>query len=107
VKLMSPELKFATKAIHGGYKINEQTGEIVPAIHLSTTFKQFSAGNPVVGNRLREGRSMNAKLKGFEYSRSDNPGRQILEKTVAKLENAAYGLYFSIFRCEIQLVNRH
>lgn len=45
---MSPELRFATKAIHGGYKIDEQTGSVVPAIHLSTTFKQNSPGDPMV-----------------------------------------------------------
>jgi cystathionine beta-lyase/cystathionine gamma-synthase len=34
-------------------------------------------------------------LQGFQYSREDNPSRQILEKGLALLEDAKYGLCFS------------
>lgn len=31
----------------------------------------------------------------YEYSRSQNPSREVLEKTLASLDNAKYGLCFS------------
>jgi O-acetylhomoserine/O-acetylserine sulfhydrylase-like pyridoxal-dependent enzyme len=34
-------------------------------------------------------------LQGFLYTRHDNPSRQILEKGLALLEDAKYGLCFS------------
>lgn len=34
-------------------------------------------------------------MKGFEYSRSGNPIRQVLERCLAALDNAQFGLTFS------------
>src|SRR5438270_342679 len=65
-----------TNALHSGYDPAANRGAIVPPIHLSTTFE---AGNP----------------DGFEYSRSGNPTRDILEKTLAALDGADYGLAYS------------
>jgi cystathionine beta-lyase/cystathionine gamma-synthase len=53
---------------------------VMPPISLSTTFAQHSPGKP---------------LGHFEYSRSNNPTREILEATLATLENGKYGLCFS------------
>lgn len=56
------------------------TGAVTPPIHLSTTFE----------------RDENLELsKGFCYSRSSNPTRQLLEKTFAKLENGKEAFAFS------------
>ncbi len=72
-------MEFETKAIHFAQEPDEMTGAVVPPIHLSTTFRQQEVG----------------KHKGFEYSRTGNPTRQILEKNVAALENGRFGLAFA------------
>ena len=48
---------------------------MVPAISLSTTFKQSSPG----------------QFNGFDYSRSGNPTRDGLEETLAAIENGKHG----------------
>jgi cystathionine gamma-synthase len=63
--------EFATRAIHLGQDPDPVTGSVVPALHMSTTYKQDGVGN------LRG---------GFEYSRSGNPTRAILEQCLAGLE---------------------
>ncbi|KAH9835118.1 Cys/Met metabolism PLP-dependent enzyme-domain-containing protein [Rhodofomes roseus] len=71
---------FGTRAIHVGSEPNPETGAVIPAISLSTTYKQDGVGNH----------------KGFEYSRSGNPNRNALEATLASLESGgAYGLAFA------------
>ncbi len=72
-------MEFETKAIHFAQEPDKLTGAVVPPIHLSTTFKQEEVG----------------KHKGFEYSRTGNPTRLILEKNVASLENGKFGLAFA------------
>ena len=62
-----------TKATHAGYTPNNEHGAVIPPLHLSTT---FTFGN--------EG--------GYEYSRSGNPTRQVLEQTLAALEDARFAL---------------
>lgn len=52
---------------------------VVPPISLSTTFKQSAPG----------------VHSGFEYSRSGNPTRNVLETCLAGLDNAKYALTFS------------
>nr|XP_018904036.1 PREDICTED: putative cystathionine gamma-lyase 2 isoform X1 [Bemisia tabaci]XP_018904038.1 PREDICTED: putative cystathionine gamma-lyase 2 isoform X1 [Bemisia tabaci] len=70
---------FATKAIHTGAKPEQWTNnEIVPPIVLSTTFKQLGPGQD----------------KGYDYGRSNNPSREMLEKCLAALEG---GLFCSCF----------
>ncbi|KAL0572595.1 cystathionine gamma-lyase cys3 [Marasmius crinis-equi] len=61
---------FGTRAIHVGSEPNPETGAVIPAISLSTTYKQDGVGNH----------------KGYEYSRSGNPNRNALEKTLASIE---------------------
>ena len=53
---------------------------MVPAIQMSTTFKQDGVGG------LRG---------GFEYGRSGNPTRAALEEAIATLENATHGVAFA------------
>ncbi|KAK7863819.1 hypothetical protein R5R35_003308 [Gryllus longicercus] len=77
---LKQEPGFATRAIHSGYKAEQESSwAVVPPISLSTTFKQESP----------------AQHKGFEYGRSGNPSRLTLEKCLASLDNAKYGLCFS------------
>lgn len=72
--------RFETLAVHAGAEPDELTGAVVPAIQMSTTFKQDGVGG------LRG---------GFEYGRSDNPTRRALEATIAGLEGATHGLAFA------------
>ena len=72
-------MKFGTKVIHAGVKPDPTTGAIMTPIYQTSTYVQDSPG----------------KHKGYEYSRSQNPTREVLENNLAILENGDYGLCFS------------
>lgn len=72
-------MEFETKAIHYAQDPDRKTGAIINPISLSTTFYQDGVG----------------KHYGYEYSRTQNPTREVLEKAVAALENGKFGLAFS------------
>ena len=69
-----------TRAVHAGWEPDEATGAVVPPIHLATTYKQNSPAEPV---------------GDFEYSRSGNPTRQVLENALAELEGARHCFAFA------------
>ena len=76
-------MRFETKAIHVGEEPNLKeggSGDVVVPIHLSSTFARKEVEKPT---------------GGYEYSRSGNPTRHALEKRLAALENAEFGLAFS------------
>ncbi|KAI8920296.1 hypothetical protein PhCBS80983_g04409 [Powellomyces hirtus] len=70
---------FGTLAVHAGQEPDPTTGAVIPALSLSTTFAQSSAG----------------VHKGYDYSRSGNPTRNAFEVAVAALEKGKYALAFS------------
>ncbi|GJE86713.1 cystathionine gamma-lyase [Phanerochaete sordida] len=71
---------FGTRAIHVGSEPNAETGAVIPAISLATTYRQEAIG----------------VHKGFEYSRSGNPNRNALEETLAAIETGgAFGIAFA------------
>lgn len=72
-------MKFGTKTIHGGVKPDESTGAIMTPVYQTSTYVQASPG----------------EHKGFEYSRTQNPTRKVLEENLALLENGKFGLAFS------------
>lgn len=72
-------LKFGTKAIHAGQEPDPSTGAIMTPIYQTSTYVQASPGTH----------------KGYAYARGKNPTRSALEKNIAALENAKYGLCFS------------
>ncbi len=72
-------MKFETKAIHAGVTPDPSTGAIMTPIFQTSTYVQASPGDH----------------KGFEYSRTQNPTRQVLEANIAALENGKYGITFS------------
>lgn len=74
----SKKYRFGTKAIHAGVEPDPATGAIMTPIYQTSTFAQSAPG----------------EHKGYEYSRSQNPTRHALEKSLAALENAEYGLCF-------------
>jgi len=74
---------FDTQAIHAGEEpdfFGHPSGDVVVPIHLASTFARRDVDEPT---------------GGFEYSRSGNPTRFALEKKLAAIENARYGLAFS------------
>src|SRR6478736_4878034 len=73
------KLGFGTKAIHAGQEPDPTTGAVMTPIYQTSTFWQESPG----------------KHKGYAYARGKNPTRSALEKCLAALENAKYGLAFS------------
>ncbi|SKB49755.1 cystathionine beta-lyase [Salegentibacter holothuriorum] len=73
------DMKFNTKTIHGGQEnIDPAYGSVMPPIYQTSTYSQSTPGGH----------------KGFEYSRSANPTRTALEKSLASIENGKFGLAF-------------
>ncbi len=72
-------MEFNTKVIHGGQQHDPSTGAVMPPIYQTSTYAQSSPG----------------QHKGFEYSRTGNPTRQALEKSLASIEGGNYGLAFA------------
>ena len=70
---------FETRAVHVGQEPDETTGAITVPIHLATTFVQAAPG----------------QHRGYEYSRTSNPTRAALERSVAGLEGARHGFAFA------------
>lgn len=73
-------MKFETKSIHIGRDIEANTGEVAPAIHLSTTYERDADG---------------AYPRSYSYIRPDNPNRRALEECIAALEDGAVALAFA------------
>ena len=71
--------KLETELVQLGVDCDEQTGTISVPIYTSATYR-----HPAVG-----------KSTGYDYTRSGNPTRQILEEGLARLEGGARGLAFS------------
>jgi len=73
------KIKFNTKVIHGGQEPDKAYGAVMPPIYQTATYAQTAPG----------------VHQGFEYSRSANPTRSALEKSLASIENGKYGLAFA------------
>lgn len=67
-------------AIHAGQQSDPTTGDVIPALHLSSTYVQDGIGN---------------FRGGFEYGRSGNPTRTALERQLAAIERGAHAFSFS------------
>jgi len=72
-------MRFSTRAIHLGEEPEKPTGAVVPPIYQVSTFRQSELG--VEGE--------------YVYARTSNPTRTALEKNLAALEEAQYGLAFA------------
>ncbi len=71
---------FETLAIHAGQEPDPRTGAVVPPIYQVSTYAQDGVGG------LRA---------GYEYSRTANPTRTVLEECLAALEGGARALAFA------------
>jgi cystathionine beta-lyase len=72
-------LKFNSKTIHGGQEPDAAYGAVMPPIYQTSTYAQTTPGGH----------------KGYEYSRSANPTRTALERSLASIESGQYGLAFA------------
>jgi len=72
-------MKFATKCIHAGVHPDPSTGAIMTPIYQTSTYVQEAPG----------------KHQGFEYARSQNPTRAVLEENLAALENGQHAISFA------------
>jgi len=75
---MDKKLRFNSKTIHGGQQHDPAYGAVMPPIYQTSTYAQTTPGGH----------------KGFEYSRTHNPTRQSLERSLASIENGKHGLAF-------------
>jgi cystathionine beta-lyase/cystathionine gamma-synthase len=72
-------LKFDTKVVRAGIEPDPTTGSILPPIYETATFVL-----PEVG-----------KDRGFDYTRSSNPTRQVLEANLAAIDSGKYAISFA------------
>ena len=75
---MEDKLHFNSKTIHGGQAPDKAYGSVMPPIYQTSTYAQTTPGGH----------------KGFEYSRTHNPTRQALEKSLASIESGQFGFAF-------------
>ena len=71
-------MKFDTKVVHAGIRPDPTTGSIVPPIYQTATYVLDEVGRD----------------KGFDYTRSSNPTRQVLEENLAALDGGRFGVMF-------------
>lgn len=71
-------MKIESLLVHGAVEGDKYTGSVNVPIYQTSTYKQAALGD----------------FK-YEYSRTGNPTREALEKTIAALENGLYGLAFA------------
>ncbi|MBI65606.1 MAG: cystathionine gamma-synthase [Candidatus Marinimicrobia bacterium] len=72
-------MKLDTKIVRSSSIPDPTTGSVVPPIHQTATYVLEEVG----------------KDKGFDYTRASNPTRALLEKHLADIEGAKYGICFS------------
>lgn len=72
-------MKFATKVLHAGIHPDPSTGAIMTPIYQTSTYVQEAPGTH----------------KGYEYARTQNPTRDVLQENLAALENGNHALCFA------------
>ena len=75
---MKDQLHFNSSTIHGGQVPDKAYGAVMPPIYQTSTYAQTTPGGH----------------QGFEYSRTHNPTRQALERSLASIEAGQYGFAF-------------
>lgn len=70
--------KLATKLIHAGVEPDPTTGAIMTPIYQTSTYVQAAPGDH----------------KGYEYARTQNPTRTVLQNALAAIENGTHALCF-------------
>jgi cystathionine beta-lyase/cystathionine gamma-synthase len=75
---MKDKMHFNSKTIHGGQEPDKAYGAVMPPIYQTSTYAQTTPGGH----------------KGFEYSRTHNPTRQALERSLASIEAGQFAFAF-------------
>lgn len=75
---MSRDPRIETRVIHGGQHHEPVTGAVMPPVFQTSTYAQ----------------PWPARHTGYEYSRTQNPTREALERCVAELEGGVEGIAF-------------
>ena len=75
---MKDKMYFNSKTIHGGQEPDKAYGAVMPPIYQTSTYAQTTPGGH----------------KGFEYSRTHNPTRQALERSLASIEAGEFAFAF-------------
>ena len=83
-------MKFDTKCVRAAQKPDPTTGAIITPLYQSATYVL-----PEVGRNL-----------GFDYTRSSNPTRQILEELMAEIEGMKYATAFTSGMSSVDAVMR-
>ncbi|MBI4368686.1 MAG: aminotransferase class I/II-fold pyridoxal phosphate-dependent enzyme [Elusimicrobia bacterium] len=79
MKPYAPNSSLSTLCVHAGSEPDPLTGAVMPPVYMTSTYAQQSPG----------------VHKGYEYSRTQNPTRERLERALAALEGARHGLAFA------------
>ena len=72
-------MKFDTKVVQAGVTPDPTTGAILPPLYQTATYVLEEVG----------------KDKGFDYTRSSNPTRQVMEEILAVLDGGKFGIAFA------------
>lgn len=72
------QYKLGTRLIHAGVEPDPTTGAIMTPIYQTSTYVQAAPGDH----------------KGYEYARTQNPTRTVLQNALAAIENGKFGLCF-------------
>lgn len=72
-------MHFSTLAVHAGQEPDPATGAVMTPVYLTSTFAQDAPG----------------VHRGYDYARTANPTRSVLEATLAALEGGAHALAFA------------
>lgn len=72
-------MKFETKVVRAGIVPDPTTGSILPPLYQTATYVLEEVG----------------KDKGFDYTRSANPTRQMMEEHLASIEGGRFGVAFA------------
>jgi cystathionine beta-lyase/cystathionine gamma-synthase len=70
--------RLGTRAVHAGQVPDPLAGAVMPPIYQTSTYVQDGLG----------------RHKGYEYARTQNPTREVLERNVAALEGGRHGFAF-------------
>jgi cystathionine gamma-synthase len=85
---MSAPLDPITQAVRAGLESDPATGAVVPPIHLSSTFAFRAFG----------------EKRGYDYTRSGNPTRDLLAEALARLEGGAGAIVTATGMAAVTLV---
>jgi len=85
---MTQQYSIDTLLAQAGNRSDKRTGAVSTPIYLSTAYGHHGIGEST----------------GFDYTRTKNPTRSVLEDTVAKLENGDRGFAFASGMAAIQVL---